>query len=484
MLEPGCYGEIKNIRQAPSDRPPPSNKNSTPQRTPTKQPTRGRGRPKTTKTTNRGNALNPPKVRGSNRSRSNSGEKPRTLQESRDLKYGLQTSRPVRENRRKIDYCKLNDGLEERVASSPSSKRRRKSPLPARSGPSNTRISAQSSPPPKPSPKKDNGSTKLLGAHTLIGATTGDGALELVGGTDVTPKSTDHQGDPAHQNTTTESGSGSYGTDSSTPLVGPLSNDDELPDLVLNHPSWEKTDIAALDSHIQNTTLTDAATTEDEEDAAEALLRLGDDMNLGPIDDNSTLMPIGGTGEGVAKDAVPVPIEFSEKDVQEAVRNMGTNTIADDNNNTVNEENVSNPVRSPLNNLDVPENNNSPVKTPPTSLRKGKLELKEYGIKKKAENEKLRFKCVQCPMRFKTCKESNKHYVDTHQPLLCEKCKKVFKTPASLSLHQYDHEELRYVCKRCGKGFHFKGQLTQHNVDHRSTRTFQCMHSGCGCWFK
>ena len=34
MLEPGCYGEIKNIRQPPSAPPPLSNKNSTPQHTP------------------------------------------------------------------------------------------------------------------------------------------------------------------------------------------------------------------------------------------------------------------------------------------------------------------------------------------------------------------------------------------------------------------------------------------------------------------
>ena len=163
---------------------------------------------------------------------------------------------------------------------------------------------------------------------------------------------------------------------------------------MLNRPSGEKTDIGAADSHTQNTTLTDAATTEDEEDAAEALLRLGNDMNLGPINDNSTLMPIGGTGEGIAKDTVPVPIKLLEKDVQEAVHNLDNNTVADNNNNTVSEENVSNPIRSPLNSLDVPENNNSSVKTPPTSLPKGKLELKQYGIKKKSENEKLKFKCV------------------------------------------------------------------------------------------
>ena len=112
---------------------------------------------------------------------------PAPYRESRDLKYGLQTSCPVRQNRRNIDYCKLNDGLEESPARSPSPKRSRKSPIPARSGPSNMRMSAQSSPPPKPSPTRNK--NKLIGVDKLTGAMSGDGASELVGGTDVTPKS-------------------------------------------------------------------------------------------------------------------------------------------------------------------------------------------------------------------------------------------------------------------------------------------------------
>ena len=263
-------------------------------------------------------------------------------------------------------------------------------------------------------------------------------------------------------------------------MVNTDPTDDRLPDLVLNRKNEETSDSIVADPPTLNTTQTDAATTEDEEDAAEALLRLGDDMNLGPIDDNSELMPIGGTGEGIPRDAVPVPIKLSEKDVQEAVHNL--DMLADCNNNMVNNESARKSEQPPLNNKAPPTNNKE--ETPPNSPPKGKLEVKEYGIKKKSDDEKLKFKCVQCPMRFKTRKQSNKHYIENHQSLLCDKCNKVFKMPASLTLHQYDHEEMRYVCNRCGKGFHFKGQLTQHKVDHRSTRTFQCMHSGCGRWFK
>ena len=202
--------------------------------------------------------------------------------------------------------------------------------------------------------------------------------------------------------------------------------------------------------HIQNTTQTDVATTEDKEDTTEALLRLGEDINLEAVDDNSTLMPIGGSGVNIATDVVPVPIKLSENDVQEAVKNL-QNDIVDKNNNVVKGTNNQSAARK----SDSAVEGTSPSTSPPTSPYKGKLEVKEYGIKKKPENEKLKFKCVKCPSRFKSQKECNKHYIEKHHLVMCGKCNKVFNTPSSLSLHMYDHEELRFVCKRCGKGFHF-----------------------------
>ena len=68
-----------------------------------------------------------------------------TLQSIRDQTYNLNTSRPIRESRKKIDYLKLNDGLDSSdKLDLPSPKRAKRSPIPARSGPSKDRISARS----------------------------------------------------------------------------------------------------------------------------------------------------------------------------------------------------------------------------------------------------------------------------------------------------------------------------------------------------
>ena len=68
-----------------------------------------------------------------------------SLQAARDRKYGLNTSRPVRDTRRSIDYTKLNDGLQP-VEDTPTPKRRKRSILPKRDGPSLERIAAAGKP--------------------------------------------------------------------------------------------------------------------------------------------------------------------------------------------------------------------------------------------------------------------------------------------------------------------------------------------------
>ena len=88
-------------------------------------------------------------------------------------------------------------------------------------------------------------------------------------------------------------------------------------------------------------------------------------------------------------------------------------------------------------------------------------------------------------MRFRSRWEQNTHYRETHDPIMCDKCDKVFSNPASMSVHAYDHMEHHFKCDVCDRGFHFQGQLTQHKVLHRKEGkgTFQCMTAKCGKWF-
>ena len=533
FLEPGCYGEIKNIRQPPTG-PPPSSKSKEASVAPVKKQSSGRSTPR--KTTIRKDAT---------RSRSKTGvgkkgddvdvdrvvNKSRTLQEARDNKYGISTSRPVRDTRKKIDYYKLNDGLDESKDESPPPKKPRMNPLPSRSGPSAVRMSAQKSPPHKSPRKRD----KLIGGpasppppelHGVTEEKQGEVVIELSSPSHKSSRKRDKLlGGPKLIGVTTSDASLTTGEKlktTTTSIASEEPNEEMLPDLVVNRPSESPkvhessvvskilgeldvpelnldrinteapttSDAAATCEHPEAPYLTDAvvvtdtATTEDEEDAAQALLQLGTDMNFDSIDDNSTLMPIGARLGIVPEDIAPVPIKLSKEDVKQAVSQLAE----DEDKGTIPQAPVSSAADSNENNAPVSDNTedntNSTVNSPVRSPKKGVLKVKEYGIKKKAEEEKLKFKCVNCQSRFKSRKECNKHYTDNHPTLLCTTCNKFYNTPASLSLHMYEHEELRHVCKRCGKGFHFKGQLTQHKVDHRSVRTFKCMHANCDRWFK
>ena len=117
--------------------------------------------------------------------------------------------------------------------------------------------------------------------------------------------------------------------------------------------------------------------------------------------------------------------------------------------------------------------------------RKGKVEFKEYSVKRKVDDGKLKFVCPKCKMRFKTRREQNTHYHERHDTIMCSKCDKLFTNPASLSVHMYDHMEPRFSCETCNKVFHFQGQLKQHKILHRKEGrgTFQCMSFKCGKWF-
>ena len=380
-----------------------------------------------------------------------------TLQSIRDQTYNLSTSRPVPETRKRIDYLKLNDGLDSPGKRDlPSPKCAKRSPIPARSGPSKDRRLARS--PVNVSPDVEK--SKLTGDTTneLTGVT------ELLGFT-VPPESQKVQ-ESAQFNET-------------------------LPDLVVNRNNDFLTAVSgqsSLSDPTRHDISLDPGTTESEDDAVHALLSLGWESNahvdMDALDENSQLMPIGGANLPV--DPAPVTVRLDQISVDREIAGLPEELTLPP---TVPATEKTPDVPTMSTNGDKQPTNTSELsaaddRTVPSPTKQGKMEMKEYGIKRKPEDNKLKFKCVKCEFRCKTRKEVNKHYIDTHEPLMCEKCSKLFNTPSSLSLHMYDHEEHRYKCEVCNKGYHFKGQLKQHKADHNKTPSFQCMRVDCGKWFK
>ena len=266
-----------------------------------------------------------------------------------------------------------------------------------------------------------------------------------------------------------------------------------LPDLVVNSNATldsKVTDQAAnLDPTAHDISL-DPGTTESEDDAIDALLSLGRENEhnhyVDALEENAQLMPIGGVNLPV--DAAPVQVRLDQVSVDREIANLQEEALSSTPvplPSTGEADKIQPPLESPerTTNKEQPIANAEEQKEP-VPTKQGQIELKEYSIKRNPCSDKLKFKCVKCKYRSKTRKEVNKHYIDNHEPLLCDKCNKLFNTPSSLSLHMYDHEEHRFKCELCNKGYHFKGQLKQHKADHNKTPSFQCMRVDCGRWFK
>ena len=247
----------------------------------------------------------------------------------------------------------------------------------------------------------------------------------------------------------------------------------------------------------------DPVTTEDEDDAVDALLSLGSDLSQNisaddPLNENALLMPIGAP---TIQDINPVEVKLDQVSVDNTIANvieqeqlLETSTqspsqteqvsLVDTENDKPADSDGTIPAEDEVEESIDANQNNTDDKPPPTP-KKGSVEIKEYGVKRKVSDGKLKFKCPKCGKRTKTRKQQNQHYKDSHDPTMCSNCDKVFNNPASLSVHMYDHMEHRFKCDNCEQGFHFAGQLTQHKAVHRKEGkgTFQCMTSNCGKWF-
>ena len=276
-----------------------------------------------------------------------------SLQAARDQKFGLNTSRPVRENRRIINDAKLNDGVQDEE-DPPTPKRRKRGNLPSRSGPSEDRIAAsvrhpQSTVTPLHSPPPVSRITerpltathiavnsRLTGVTKVLSVTPLSATGRQIGVT-VTPKSPTSTIDQrilspeklpdivvnrAHTATST-----------STNSVPP-------DDVLLREPALNSTESTETSTQLNSQTATDnivieteaaienipqdPQTTEDEDDAIDALLSLGSDLSQNisaddPLNENALLMPIGAP---TIQDVNPVEVKLDQVNVDNAIANV------------------------------------------------------------------------------------------------------------------------------------------------------------------
>ena len=238
-------------------------------------------------------------------------------------------------------------------------------------------------------------------------------------------------------------------------------------------------------------------TTEDEFDAVDALLSLSNARTntSDDIEDNSTLMPIGGGSRFI--DVNPVRIELDQTTVDGAIAQIvetEENLKIEDNGKRAdstkeNEENkypikVSNEARKNSEDtnkqeLDTAYNADTEVE----GSTKGYVKITTHGLKKKSTLEGRSYRCALCGKSKRTAKKLNIHHRQEHGSQMCGICGKIFELPSSLAHHMYSHEERRYYCDKCPYHSHFESELKKHKVTHHTEPQHQCMHSKCGRWF-
>ena len=141
----------------------------------------------------------------------------------------------------------------------------------------------------------------------------------------------------------------------------------------------------------------------DEEEAVEALLSLSNlpdmDDDGADSDDNANLMPIGGPSGSI--DVNPVKVKLSEDDINQAIKQLPM------------ESKLAAPQNSQV---DTTENSgeNDPQLTaraensPPNSPTKGRLKVKNYGLKKSRQSKRS-YRCQKCG-----CKKGSVHDLNEH----------------------------------------------------------------------
>ena len=205
-----------------------------------------------------------------------SEKRARTLSESRSKNYGITPPpRTLRNGLLPIDYLTLDDGFDNDTVISP--RKRKRAMHRPRIAPSATRVATQKHTTSSEEQSADKKSLKLsMSALSAIPST-------------------------------------SKASNIATPIltgVLTLQNADTLPDLVLNRET--------LNPELPSSTGVDPVSTEEELDAIDALLSLGEVRdNVLEDDDNAELMPVGAPTNNI--DVAPVPVTLDQLNVDTAI---------------------------------------------------------------------------------------------------------------------------------------------------------------------
>ena len=336
---------------------------------------------------------NKPKPNKRSKKVTSRGDKPkRTKKSGEPIKsVTLQPPRLPRQNRKSVDYFKLNDGLDEPVAESPKQKKRKLYSPPPRTGPSTSRQAACK----KKLCQDIAEEMKLL---DLVSNTSTSDALN--GGTLT---------DPPRKSSRTQT-LGQLNALMTNPIVEKTHNDfaksSDIPTSDVTSEPEKTTVQPSVESKGHDT-----CTTTDEEDTIEALLALGElpetSTTVDMQNDNEQLMPIGNFNTGI--DINPVEIKLGTDDVAKAIAEIPVdhrlmpsvpNTKADaspavDNPNkddsTSESESNQRPKTPPKSNKDTTDNPVSDHASP----NKGTLKVTKYGLRK-SHHKTRSYKCQNC----------------------------------------------------------------------------------------
>ena len=84
-----------------------------------------------------------------------------------------------------------------------------------------------------------------------------------------------------------------------------------------------------------------------------------------------------------------------------------------------------------------------------------------------------------CGQKFTDSTSYIKHYSETHPPLPCQDCPKVFSNPLSLQKHRYHHTGQQLKCDKCACTFLFDSQFRDHRKSHFKRKPHRCSFPNC-----